>query len=409
MKKLIPLIIVTVLAGLIILAIMPGCDELVTNENYFYDTLRIDGTIHEADSTCGLCHNDETDSVTIAVRQWEFSGHGNSNLSDFDYLGENTSECGPECHTKEGYVQYLANSSAETVLFPTEIGCFACHSPHGNKDFSLRDQGDLCIQCHHQTVDPPEFDQASIDITENWGPHFSTEDGMLLGFGGYEYALVSYNSSVHSGMGASGCRTCHMDTDDGFRLGGHSFNISYNSEQLTEGCNTVDCHESDPVNNFIGYNPLQSELADSLTVLKDSLVALGLLTVSDIPVAQTLSDSSVASNLAGALFNYLFVSGDSSQGVHNLPYASDLVNSSLAFLSERYTLTVTNPAIDSGTVTLNPAGGGPYLVGTIVEATAVANAGYIFDSWSGDITSTDNPVNITMDSDKTITANYLVE
>lgn len=405
MKNFIPLLIITALAGLIILAVLPGCDELVTKENY--DTITVDGTTYVTDTTCARCHNDETDSVTIALRQWEFSGHATGNLTDYDYLGENTAECGPECHTNEGYVQYLADSTTAINYFPTEIGCFACHSPHENRNFSLRDQSDLCIQCHQQIIDPPDPGLASIVITENWGPHFSTEYGMLSGSGGYEDILLPYGSSNHAGLGTGGCQKCHMDMADGFTLGGHSLNISYNSEQLTAGCNIANCHNADPVENFVGYDPLQADLADSLAVLKDSLVAAGLLTAFDIPIAQTLTGSSLASNLAGALFNYLFVSGDSSQGVHNLPYARDLVNSSLAFLSERYALIIFNDDL-AGTVTLDKYGS-PYIVGTEIELTAIPNAGYVFDSWSGDITSTDNPISITMNSDKTITANYLVE
>jgi len=407
MKKFIPLTIIVTLAGLIILAFIPGCDELITKENYYYDTLRIDGTIHEADTACGICHNDRTDSITIASRQWQFSGHNTGNLTDYDYLGENTAACGPECHTKEGYVQYLADSTAEAVHFPTEIGCFACHSPHENRDFSLRDESDLCIQCHQQTIDPPSGGLTNIAVSENWGPHFSTEYGMLLGNGGYEFDFFSYGSSNHTTMGADGCRTCHMDTANGFTLGGHSLNIAYNSEQLTEACNVSGCHNAAPVEDFITYNPLQSALADSLAILKDSLVASGLLTMSDIPVARTLSGDSLVSDSAGALFNYLFVSGDSSHGIHNLTYARDLVNTSLSFLSDRFTLTVTNASTDSGTVTLDPTGGS-YIRGTTVEVTATPNSGYAFDFWSGDLTGAENPASILMDSDKTITVNYTV-
>jgi uncharacterized repeat protein (TIGR02543 family) len=196
-----------------------------------------------------------------------------------------------------------------------------------------------------------------------------------------------------------------MDKANGFTLGGHSLNIAYDSEQLTVACNISGCHIADPIEDFIGYDPLQSDLADSLAVLKDSLVAAGLLTISDVPVAQTLSGDSLVSDSAGALFNYLFVSGDSSSGIHNLLYAHDLVNSSLDFLSDRFTLTVTNASTDSGTVTLDPAGG-IYIRGTTVEVTADPNAGYTFDSWGGDLFGSDNPASILMDSDKTITVNY---
>jgi len=42
-----------------------------------------------------------------------------------------------------------------------------------------------------------------------------------------------------------------------------------------------------------------------------------------------------------------------------------------------------------------------------VELTAHAHAGHTFQGWSGSITSSDNPVTVTMDSDKTITAEFL--
>lgn len=44
--------------------------------------------------------------------------------------------------------------------------------------------------------------------------------------------------------------------------------------------------------------------------------------------------------------------------------------------------------------------------GTIVTLTATPNAGFTFTSWSGDATSNSNPLMVTMNSDKTITANY---
>ena len=73
-----------------------------------------------------------------------------------------------------------------------------------------------------------------------------------------------------------------------------------------------------------------------------------------------------------------------------------------------YTLTVN--IIDSGTVTLNPPGG-TYDYGTAVTLTATPYTGYHFVSWSGDVPSgheTDNPLTITMDSNKSITATFVI-
>ncbi len=65
-----------------------------------------------------------------------------------------------------------------------------------------------------------------------------------------------------------------------------------------------------------------------------------------------------------------------------------------------YTLTVNS---SHGTVTLNPSGG-VYTAGTSVQLTANEESGYEFSSWYGDLSGSDNPKTIVMDSDKTVTA-----
>ena len=70
-----------------------------------------------------------------------------------------------------------------------------------------------------------------------------------------------------------------------------------------------------------------------------------------------------------------------------------------------YTLTIISA---DGSVTLDPAGGS-YFSGTEVMLTAVAASGYTFSSWSGGLTGSDNPATITMDGDKTVTANYIIQ
>ena len=70
-----------------------------------------------------------------------------------------------------------------------------------------------------------------------------------------------------------------------------------------------------------------------------------------------------------------------------------------------YTLNVT--AVN-GTVTLVPAGG-TYNEGDNVKLRPMPAAGYKFDAWSGDLTSTDYYPEITMNSNKNITAIFSVE
>ncbi len=67
-----------------------------------------------------------------------------------------------------------------------------------------------------------------------------------------------------------------------------------------------------------------------------------------------------------------------------------------------YTLTAT--ASEGGTVNNT---GGTYNENSNVSITATADAGYEFTSWSGDASGTDNPLTVSMNSNKTITANFI--
>ncbi|MGM0461151.1 MAG: S8 family serine peptidase [Fibrobacterota bacterium] len=68
----------------------------------------------------------------------------------------------------------------------------------------------------------------------------------------------------------------------------------------------------------------------------------------------------------------------------------------------RYSLDLTH---DNGSVLTDPDQGG-FPEGTEVELTAVADYGYEFSHWSGDISGSDNPQTIVMDSDKNVTAHF---
>ncbi len=70
---------------------------------------------------------------------------------------------------------------------------------------------------------------------------------------------------------------------------------------------------------------------------------------------------------------------------------------------DNFTLAISTDG--NGTVQLTPAGSN-YVRGTIVQAEARPNSGYIFSSWSGDISGATNPVSITMDTNKSISAAF---
>jgi len=74
----------------------------------------------------------------------------------------------------------------------------------------------------------------------------------------------------------------------------------------------------------------------------------------------------------------------------------------------RFTLTTSVNPPGAGTVSLSPPGG-TYDSGTSVTLTALAASGYSFDDWSGDASGTSATVSVTMDSNKSVTANFSSE
>ena len=75
------------------------------------------------------------------------------------------------------------------------------------------------------------------------------------------------------------------------------------------------------------------------------------------------------------------------------------------FTANSYTLALTiNPA-GSGSVVKNPDKAA-YGYGDVVQLTAAANSGYTFSNWSGDAGGSTNPISITINGNKTVTANF---
>jgi hypothetical protein len=73
------------------------------------------------------------------------------------------------------------------------------------------------------------------------------------------------------------------------------------------------------------------------------------------------------------------------------------------FTQNGYTLTI---IIDGqGSVIKDPEQT-TYAYNSVVELTAIPDSNWVFSSWSGDITGNENPKNITMNANKTVTAHF---
>jgi len=97
------------------------------------------------------------------------------------------------------------------------------------------------------------------------------------------------------------------------------------------------------------------------------------------------------------------VIGLSKVGVTNATeYVPITVTNGTVTLRE-YTLSVTLDG--SGSVTKNPSQA-TYPYGTVVQLTAIANTGWTFSSWSGNLSGSTNPRSITMNGNKSVTAHF---
>ncbi len=87
------------------------------------------------------------------------------------------------------------------------------------------------------------------------------------------------------------------------------------------------------------------------------------------------------------------------------PVPTDLIDGNIFISDGSDVWTLTTDVLGNGTVILDPTGG-LYIDGTSVEVDAVADEGWEFIGWSGDLSGDTNPETLLMDSDKTVTAEF---
>lgn len=301
-----------------------------------------DGEDADFSKCFGTCHSDDysaSDFIVPFVTQYEESTHGTGETFE-----RNSADCSI-CHTNEGFQEVIASGEAISPSNPSRIGCFTCHEPHTNEDFSLRtadavalmmgdatyDYGDsnLCANCHQaRTTEWPT--EATFEITSSrYGPHHGPQANMLAGAGGYEFAGENYPNSFHTTAmaDADGCVGCHMAAPYGNQAGGHTWALKYlyhgNEEELVAGCNVDDCHGEGGFESFDDRDT-QTDMAAKLAELKTLLLNLGAITDSDSVVTGTYPAA-----VAGAVYNYNFVREDYSLGIHNTRYAKALLDTSI--------------------------------------------------------------------------------
>ena len=331
------------------------------------------------DASCAACHGGET-RYPVAGAQLSYSHSGH--LLGFKKHSENSwyangNGC-QQCHTNEGFIEYLNTGKVEGYVdYPSQIGCFTCHTPHKTGDFSLRTSksvtlntgdvfnkgsGNLCANCHQSRRDVSTQVKAGT-LSSHFGAHHGPEADMYLGVNGAEFAGKRYSNSAHTVVIADSCVTCHLARPEGRyslspEVGGHSFYAKgevHGATKVNAGaCNA--CHEGtseDETGEF--FNTMAKKDYDDDGKVESAQAEVegllhrivnhegtGVLQNSSPPAYRTdgswnsTSGLEFPEDIVRAVWNYKFVEEDRSLGIHNPKYAVQLLMDTIAFFDRGF-------------------------------------------------------------------------
>jgi hypothetical protein len=311
----------------------------------------------DGNATCGVCHNQGT-VMFAKILEYENSVH----FTGGDIEGDRGNPC-ISCHTSEGFVQRAATGlDTATSISATysPINCRTCHFIHTNydtTDWSLRTtsqvalminksitlpdlgKGNLCAHCHQPRLPTPMVGAVGTDtitITSNrWGLHHGPQSALLTGNAAYQFAsAATYGSSSHKNA-PDGCIQCHMSYSLNLTAGGHTFKAGY----LSGTTNTINlgactsCHNGSITAKITALKITsdQNAIDTLISHLAVKLIAAKILDPATLLLKATTSKPlKITNDQAGAVLNYQMVSEDRSHGVHNLNYATYMLNASIA-------------------------------------------------------------------------------
>jgi PKD repeat protein len=333
------LFLVTIVAALLIGA---ACDKLITEEN----------TVTLIDSTLGVycldCHAGDNNNKIIQPRgQWTNSDHASHalieatvSLNGVDFV---TNECGPACHTSEGYVAAVEPGQPSDVSRPTVIGCYTCHRPHTgaygtwdvdslrgydselplemtNGKFYELGKSKMCVHCH-QAVNAPPTGVGTVTLTGDWGPHKGAQADVVSGTGGSRFGVINDTLGHWTILTSDGCLACHFGTGLGYEFGEHTFRLQNDTTgaQYLENCYGPGCHPEGSLVDLYdsAVYPILGIIDSLADTLGNALVARGFLDPSDPDRRSFYAGSQIPGKTAELLYNYLLYTTDGSNGLHN--------------------------------------------------------------------------------------------
>lgn len=310
----------------------------------------------DANANCTQCHNN---NAVIAVKssQWEMSTHSIGGNAAY----ANRTGC-IQCHTSQGFLEYVAEGSTASLTVPAEpmqINCYTCHEIHKTfteSDWALTKPGaqilnvqyaganvtwdkgnsNQCVACHQAfPVSPaPVANGADFNIASSRiGVHHGPNANLILGKTAFELGTSNPAGNPHST--ATGCIKCHMSTPYGYQAGGHNMAMSYDSHgtetRLLTGC--TPCHDISSTALVAAFNTkitnAQNDIQAKLNTLESKLVTAGIYNTGS-GLANT---GTFKANAVLAYLNYNMVKEDRSLGIHNPGYIEKLLDNSIAAMT----------------------------------------------------------------------------
>lgn len=305
----------------------------------------------DANSFCINCHT--LDNKNAINAQFAMSSHGPLNGSSGYAGGRNG--CA-KCHSHQGATETMLtgrDTTAGAIPIPVHFNCETCHGFHMTldslefPDYALRNNkpvsmmfnghatvsdlpgtGNTCTYCHQprkQSGFPLQYNGTdSIAVTSgHWGTHYGTQAVILGGAGGFEVpGSMTYENSVHAS--ATDCASCHMNTDGGPNVGGHTFKMA-DADGIQNMAACTSCHDGATSFDIDG---VQTEIEGLMHDLEVLLQEHKLLDETAHAIPYTSADGlgrKWTSNEAGAAFNYFLAHYEGSYGVHNYKYTKALL------------------------------------------------------------------------------------
>jgi len=305
----------------------------------------------DLNANCTQCHVNDVKLIS-KMQQFAMSRHGPG------WYTRDTGLC-VNCHSHQGYLARIETGVWAEPTDPIDnvasLNCRTCHQIHTtytDADFAftrsaatdfavagvtvdLGIAGNLCSGCHQARpsgYEMPVIDGSPVTLTSSsFGPHYGGQSEMYAGIG-----LFDFNSG--SGLGgmhyhatdplSRGCPTCHMAP--GVYNGGHTWAMRDVREERTSanytGCE--DCHAGLDTFDRNGVQTLVQALEDSLGTI---MVTLGAMTWdASRERYRAVTTDPVPANIAAAIWNLQAVHYDKSKGIHNPPYITGILQSTIA-------------------------------------------------------------------------------